>query len=1070
MKKLFTLMVISLLAMMMIPNESRASHMAGMDLTYEYTGVPNQYILRLKIYRDCTGIPVTTNPGICYSSVSLGFSNTIPATQDTVSTVPNTPCVPLAVPTCPGGVGDFEEYIFSAVVTLPGQANDWIFAYSECCRNTSITTMAAGNLFTWASLDNLTAPTNSSPTFTNIAYTRFCVGNTFYYDQAASDIDGDSLVFTLTSAQDGSICPPTFTPATYVAPYSATYPVGSSTPITIDPNTGVISFTPSTVQVGVIAVLVEEYRNGVKIGTVERDIQINIVAQCNQILPSFENFALTTGPGIIQTTCGGNEYTLIIPFDTTFQCASAIPSDFHVITPIGIPNPVVTVTPVNCTNGQTDSLILTLLNPLLSGTTYVYIKKGFDGNTLLSECGAEMPELVDTVKYTVLDSNIVWQPKLDSVGCIFNKIDVVLNDSIYCFSIAVDGSDFDLVDIGGTHYPIASAYGYCTPGGLKTNQVLINMAGQFSGAGPFYLLLKNPGGTDGNTIANTCGRFLLDTDTIAVFGVDTLIPIDLGTDQTLCSTDPLPTLDCGYTGLAFQWYDQNGPIAGATGPTYTPTATGTYSVFINNGPTCNGRDTMELTIVPAPVDNLPSDQTLCILDVIPTLDAGNSGATYQWSVNGSILFGETNQTYTPAPTTPGVYTYSVEVNTGLVQCIQTFDVEFTFNPAYVVNTLSNTTICANGTYPLLDAGNPGATYQWSLDGNAIAGATSQTYQTSQAGTYSVQVGSGNCGASGSMILDVVALPTPSLSNQTICDYDAISTLDAGSFTGATYQWTQDGNVISGATAQTYQPTVAGTYAVDVTVNPGCTGSSQMVLTINATPTPAVNDEDICTDQQATLDANFAGASYQWSNGATTQTISVNTAGTYTVTVTQNNCVAIDSGVVNVFNYPDAPVVACNTIDGLFKYVYTWSAVAGAASYEVSEDGGATWIPANVPSGAESHGVNASIPEFMVRAIGSGLCKTGASSEPVQCDVIIPNIFTPNGDNINEFFELTNIEQYPNNTVQIFNRWGNEVYNATGYNNSSRRFEGKDSPDGVYFYIIDLKDGKDTKSGTVTISR
>ena len=1071
MKKLFTLLVVSLLAIMMVPTTSRASHMAGMDITYEYTGTPLQYLLRLKYYRDCTGIPVPTTASICYSSISLGVSGTVTASIITSAPVPNTPCVPPAPATCPGGVGDFEEYIYEAIVTLPQTAIDWQFSYSECCRNGAITTIVPNNLFVSAFLDNVNAPTNSSPTFTNIAYTRFCVGNSFYYDQAATDIDGDSLVFSLTTAEDGGTqCPPQSIPATYIAPYSALNPLSSSTPITINPQTGVINFTPNLVQVGVLAVLVEEYRNGTKIGSVKRDIQINIVSQCNQILPSFTNSSLTTGPGIVQTTCGGNEYTIIVPFDTTFQCASAVPTDFHVITPIGIPDPVVTVTPINCTNGQTDSLMLTLLNPLISGTTYVYIKKGFDGNTLLSECGSEMPELVDTVKYIVLDSNIVWYPKHDSVGCVFNQIIVDLMDSVYCYSIANDGSDLVLVDINGNNYPIGSVYGFCQPGGLKTKSLMVNMQGQASGSGPFYLLMVNGGGSDGNTIANTCGRFMLPTDTLAIFGVDTLIPINLGSDPTICSFDPIPTLDCGYTGLNFQWYDQNGPIAGATGPTYTPTAAGTYSIYINNGPTCNGADTLTLTIIPAPVDNLPADQTLCLNDPMPILDAGNTGATYQWYQNGSLLTGETNQTYTPAPSAAGTYTYTVEVNTGVAQCIGSFDIQLTVTAPFQAPSLTNATICANGSYPLLDAGNPGATYVWTLDGNIIPGANAQTLQTTQGGTYAVTIGTGSCAANGSMVLSVVAIPTPALSDVSICDYDAYPTLDGGSFTGATYQWLQGGNPISGATSQTYQPSAAGTYSVDVTVNPGCTGSAQMVLTVNAAPTPAVNDEDICTDQTANLDANVAGATYLWSNGATTQTISTTAAGTYYVTVTQNNCQATDSGVVNVFNYPEAPVVACNTTSGVFKYTYTWAAIAGAASYEVSEDGGATWIPANTPSGPETHGVNNSIPEFMVRAIGTGLCKTGAASEPVACEVVIPNIFTPNGDNINEFFELSNIEQYPNNTVQIFNRWGNEVYNTTGYNNGTRKFDGKDSPDGVYFYIIDLKDGKDAKSGTVTISR
>jgi gliding motility-associated-like protein len=1069
MKKLFTLLVLALMVVVMTPDTSKASHMAGVDITYEYAGSPNTFLVRLKFYRDCLGISAPTQVTICYSSVSTGQNGSVIASQVSTTPVPSTPCVN-AASSCPGGVGDIEEYVYETIVTLPGPAVDWIFSWADCCRNGAITTLQPNGMYISALLDNVNAPTNSSPSFLNLAYTRFCVGNQFYYDQGATDIDGDSLVFTLVTAEDGGFgCPNTSFPNTYIAPYSATNFLASSIPITINQNTGVINFIPSVVQVAVMCVLVEEYRNGLKIGSVKRDIQINIVPACNQIIPSFINSSLTTGPGIIQTTCGGNDYTIIVPFDTTFQCGSAVPTDFRVITPIGIPNPVVNVQPINCSNGQTDSLLLTLLNPLISGTTYVYLKKGFDGNTLLSECGAEMPELLDTVKYIVLDSNIVWLPKQDSVGCAFNNITVQLMDSIYCNSIANDGSDLYLIDGNGVNYPIGSVYGFCTPGGLKTKELLINMASTVSSGGPFYLLLNNSG-SDGNTLANTCGRYLLTSDTIAIFGVDTIIPVNLGTDQSLCSFDPVPTLDCGYTGFSIQWYDQNGPIAGATSQTYTPTVSGTYSVYVSNGPTCAGNDTMSLVIIPAPTDNLPADASLCINDPLPTLDAGNPGATYQWYANNVLLPGETNQTYTPNPGAAGTFTYSVEVNTGNVVCIGDFDVTFTVVSAYTVSTLSDQSICANGTYPLLDAGNPGANYQWNDQNGPIAGATSQTYQTTQAGTYSVTVGSGSCAGTGQMVLTVNAIPTPALTSASICDYDAIPTLDAGAYASATYQWNDQNGPIAGATAQTYTPTGAGTYSVDVTIPPGCTGSSSMSLTVNAAPLPSVADADICTDQQATLDAGVAGASYQWSNGGNTQTISTNVAGTYSVLVTLNNCTATDTAVVNVFAYPVAPIVACNPGTGTFKFIYTWSPIAGAASYEVSEDGGATWIPANTPTGPETHGLNITIPNFAVRAIGSGLCKIGASSEPIACEVVIPNIFTPNGDNVNEFFEIDNIEQYPNNNVQIFNRWGKEVYSVNGYNNSNKKFDGKDSPDGVYFYIVDLADGTEPKSGTVTISR
>ena len=68
------------------------------------------------------------------------------------------------------------------------------------------------------------------------------------------------------------------------------------------------------------------------------------------------------------------------------------------------------------------------------------------------------------------------------------------------------------------------------------------------------------------------------------------------------------------------------------------------------------------------------------------------------------------------------------------------------------------------------------------------------------------------------------------------------------------------------------------------------------------------------------------------------------------------------------------------------------------------------------------------------------------------------------------FTISNIEQYPGNTVQIFNRWGKEVYSADGYNNADKKFVGTDCPDGVYFVIVILGDGTPAKTSTLTINR
>jgi gliding motility-associated-like protein len=77
---------------------------------------------------------------------------------------------------------------------------------------------------------------------------------------------------------------------------------------------------------------------------------------------------------------------------------------------------------------------------------------------------------------------------------------------------------------------------------------------------------------------------------------------------------------------------------------------------------------------------------------------------------------------------------------------------------------------------------------------------------------------------------------------------------------------------------------------------------------------------------------------------------------------------------------------------------------------------------------------------------------------------IYNLVTPNGDGINDFWYLDGIDLYPDNEVLIFNRWGDQVRVFQGYNNSNKNWDGTNEkgenlPDGVYFYIIKIKDLK-----------
>ncbi|AYL96154.1 PKD-like domain-containing protein [Mucilaginibacter celer] len=90
---------------------------------------------------------------------------------------------------------------------------------------------------------------------------------------------------------------------------------------------------------------------------------------------------------------------------------------------------------------------------------------------------------------------------------------------------------------------------------------------------------------------------------------------------------------------------------------------------------------------------------------------------------------------------------------------------------------------------------------------------------------------------------------------------------------------------------------------------------------------------------------------------------------------------------------------------------------------------------------------------------------------VSPDITIPNTFTPNGDGINDFWEIKGLIAYESTTVDVFNRYGEKLFHSVGYSSPwDGLFNGKQLPAGTYFYIIDMKTGKPPLSGPVTILR
>jgi gliding motility-associated-like protein len=89
------------------------------------------------------------------------------------------------------------------------------------------------------------------------------------------------------------------------------------------------------------------------------------------------------------------------------------------------------------------------------------------------------------------------------------------------------------------------------------------------------------------------------------------------------------------------------------------------------------------------------------------------------------------------------------------------------------------------------------------------------------------------------------------------------------------------------------------------------------------------------------------------------------------------------------------------------------------------------------------------------------------------DIEVYNVFSPNGDGINDYFEIENAERFPEMVVEVYSRWGDMLFQSKGYEDGSRwdgTARGKDAPVGTYYYVIIPYSGADPITGNVTIIR
>lgn len=515
--------------------------------------------------------------------------------------------------------------------------------------------------------------------------------------------------------------------------------------------------------------------------------------------------------------------------------------------------------------------------------------------------------------------------------------------------------------------------------------------------------------------------------------------------DTVCPGDTTVISTPNNGALSYSWFRNN--VFVGNGTSITSTQAGDYHVVADFG-TCRELTSPIRTILRSngAVD-LGADRTVCT-DGSYTIDAGTGYTSYFWS-NGS-----TNQTLEVF--TDGLYWIETSDSLGCIFRDTVFiNLQALPNPVIVPGDTND--ICGGDSLSL-DAYDPSFyVYNWSR-----ANETSADILVTTSGSYYVVVTDsfGCTDTSETVVVNFYPQPMVSLPADTVlCDGDTTTLTVTSQW--ANILWAD--SMSNGTSFDVFNP---GVYWVEVTDTNGCVDRDSIVISVNTSPTVTfpVYPNFICPNSTVNIDPGAGFSAYMWSDGATSQTNDVGVGNHFVVVTDSNGC----SGMSPLLSFSAYPSTIAPVID------YDASATLLTSDVQPNYD----WlVDGNPIPGANSQTYTPTASgTYSVSTVDTNGCGVFTSNEIlVVLEVTqedIPEGFSPNGDDINDRFEIEYIGLFPQSSLKVLNRWGKEVFSEEdGYSNSfNGQWNGSDLPDGTYFYILDLGDGSEPFSGYLIINR
>lgn len=654
-----------------------------------------------------------------------------------------------------------------------------------------------------------------------------------------------------------------------------------------------------------------------------------------------------------------------------------------------------------------------------------------------------------------------------------------------------------------------------------------------SGGTPPYDISWNTG-SDENTITGLSGGGYIvtiidanDCDLLLGYNVPEAAPITVSNNSAPISCNGETTtatllVEGGSGPFEYLWND------GSTNPTISNAGPGNYSVTVTDASGCEESTSFTLTAPPAITATSTTVDVDCFggtgsanieasggvpplnidwigLDpnnlpagnyVINISDASGCNIFHQFTINQAPAFSAEVNTSNPecfgengsavVEVSGGTFPYDLDwggndpsdLPTGDYSLIVTdgnncsivvpFEIEAPPELIVEIGTTAAACFGENGTATLLiSGGTPPYNIAWDH------GPTEDFLDDLPAGNYSVTI----TDAEMCSISESITINEPDELDQIIAITNATCGEENGSASVTinggtppyTYQWSNGGDEAS------ISNLAAGTYNVVVSDVLEC--NIELELEVIEVPPFTIESEVIqnlaCyNDDNGSIELSISGGTapytFLWSNGATELNIYNLTAGTYELTI--SDAASCTETRVYEITQPDALLVSydvnydpceseigeitINPYGGTPPYTIAWEDGSDTKVLEIDHAG---QYPLSVTD------ANSCVFKIIINALG----------DPIGGSVCfqVPTGFSPNGDLINDFWEVRGIEIFENNSVQIFNKWGQRVMQRSPYiGDWDGKENGNDLPAGTYYYIIDLGNGTKVFKGNVTIKR